>query len=85
MARPALVTGYMPYGGRGVNPAAEIARAVEGKTIAGAPVVSRLLPVAFAEILATAEALPREPRAFHFNLGAIGARVRDDCSLASAG
>src|SRR6516225_11486415 len=60
MARPALVTGFMPYGGRGVNPAAEIARAVEGKTIAGAPVVSRLLPVAFAEILATAEALLRE-------------------------
>ena len=30
MVRPALVTGFMPYGGRGVNPAAEIAAALDG-------------------------------------------------------
>ena len=31
MVRPALVTGFMPYGGRGVNPAAEIAAALDGR------------------------------------------------------
>jgi pyroglutamyl-peptidase len=60
MARPALVTGFMPYGGRGANPAAEIARAIEGRTIVGTPIVSRLLPVSFAEMVGTAEALLRE-------------------------
>ena len=50
MVRPVLVTGFMPYGGRGVNPAAEIAAALEGRTLADTPVVSRLLPVSFAKI-----------------------------------
>ena len=36
--RPALVTGFAPYAGRGVNPAAEIAKALDGKIIAGTPV-----------------------------------------------
>ena len=58
--RPALVTGFMPYAGRGVNPAAEIARALDGKTVANAPVVGRLLPVSFAEIAAVAEGLVRD-------------------------
>lgn len=35
MVRPALVTGFMPDGGRGVNPAAEIAAAVSFAKIAG--------------------------------------------------
>ena len=43
MLRPALVTGFMPYAGRGVNPAAEIAKALDGKIIADTPVVTRLL------------------------------------------
>lgn len=60
MARPALVTGFMPYGGRGVNPAAEIATALDGRTIADTPVVSRLLPVSLAEIAGTAETLLHE-------------------------
>jgi pyrrolidone-carboxylate peptidase len=38
MVRPALVTGFTPYGGRGVNPAAEIAAALDGRTLADTPV-----------------------------------------------
>jgi pyroglutamyl-peptidase len=60
MVRPALVTGFMPYGGRGVNPAAEIAAALDGGTLAGTPVVSRLLPVSLAEIAGMAETLLRD-------------------------
>ena len=65
MARPVLVTGFRPYAGRGVNPAAEIATALEGRTIAGAAIVARLLDVSFADIAASAEALLQEinPRA----------------------
>lgn len=43
--RPALVTGFEPYGGRGVNPASEVARALDGATTSGVPVVARTLPV----------------------------------------
>ena len=57
MDRPVLVTGFMPYAGRGVNPAAEIAKALDGRVVAGAPVVARLLPVSFAEIADVAVAL----------------------------
>ena len=58
--RPALVTGFMPYAGRGVNPAAEIAAALDGRTIADTLIISRMLPVSFAEIAGMAETLLRE-------------------------
>ena len=60
MVRPALVTGFMPYGGRGVNPAAEIAAALDGGTLAATPVVCRLLPVSLGEIAGIAETLLRD-------------------------
>ena len=60
MVRPALVTAFMPYAGRGVNPAAEIAKALGGRVIANTPVVARLLPVSFAEIAGVAETLLSE-------------------------
>ena len=46
----ALITGFVPYGGRGRNPAAEIAQALDGHRIAGMPVIGRQLPVSLAEI-----------------------------------
>ena len=46
-ARLALVTGFEPYGGRGRNPAGEVAARLDGMEIAGARVVGRSLPVAF--------------------------------------
>jgi pyroglutamyl-peptidase len=42
-----LVTGFEPYGGRGRNPAAEIAKSLEGRTIAGHRVIGRTLPVSY--------------------------------------
>jgi pyroglutamyl-peptidase len=51
MTRPvALVTGFEPYGGRGRNPAGEVAARLDGLEIAGARVVGRSLPVAFAPL-----------------------------------
>lgn len=42
-----LVTGFEPFDGEPVNPSAEIARRVDGRTVAGARVVARVLPCAF--------------------------------------
>jgi pyroglutamyl-peptidase len=50
--RPVVVTGFQPYGGRALNPAHEIMRAVDGKIIGGAKIVGRPLPVSFREIKA---------------------------------
>ena len=48
--RPALVTGFEPYGGRGRNPAGEVAARLDGSEVGGVRVVSRNLPVAFAAL-----------------------------------
>jgi pyroglutamyl-peptidase len=48
--RPALVTGFEPYGGRGRNPAGEIAARLDGSEVAGVRVVGRNLPVKFAAL-----------------------------------
>ena len=45
-----LVTGFQPYGGRGINPAHEAMRALDGRTIAGAKVMGRSLPVSYAAL-----------------------------------
>jgi pyroglutamyl-peptidase len=50
MSRPALVTGFEPYGGRGRNPAGEIAARLDGSEVGGIRVVGRNLPVAFAAL-----------------------------------
>jgi pyroglutamyl-peptidase len=45
--RPLLVTGFEPFGGERVNPSAEVARALHGRTIDGVPVRGIVLPCAF--------------------------------------
>lgn len=45
--RPILVTGFEPFGGERINPSAEVARALHGRTIEGAPVVGLVLPCVF--------------------------------------
>jgi pyroglutamyl-peptidase len=45
--RPILVTGFEPFGGETINPSAEVARALHGGTIAGAPVIGFVLPCVF--------------------------------------
>ena len=57
---PALVTGFAPYAGRGRNPAADIAKALDGRSIADVPIVGRLLPVALDEIAEKAENILNE-------------------------
>jgi pyroglutamyl-peptidase len=47
MDRVALLTGFEPYGGRGVNPAFEVVRRLDGSAIAGVPVAGRTLPVSY--------------------------------------
>lgn len=46
-----LVTGFAPFGGDPVNPSQEIARALDGTTIAGHRVVGAVLPTEFATAL----------------------------------
>ena len=58
--RPALVTGFEPYGGRGTNPASEVARALDGARASGMPVVARTLPVSFVRLRSRIAELLRE-------------------------
>jgi pyroglutamyl-peptidase len=46
----ALITGFEPYGGRGRNPAGEIATRLDGSEVAGVRVIGRNLPVALAPL-----------------------------------
>ena len=48
--RAALVTGFEPFGGHGLNPSAELARRIDGATVGGVPVAGRILPVDIARI-----------------------------------
>ena len=56
----ALVTGFEPYGGRGINPASEVVKRLGGLDIEGARVVGRVLPVSFAALPARARELMPE-------------------------
>lgn len=40
-----LVTGFEPFGGHAINPSAEIATRLDGRLVAGARVIGRVLPV----------------------------------------
>jgi pyroglutamyl-peptidase len=45
--RPILVSGFEPFGGERINPSAEVARALHGRTIDRVPVVGVVLPCVF--------------------------------------
>jgi pyroglutamyl-peptidase len=59
-----LLTGFEPYGGRSLNPSAEVARRLDGAKVAGvassATIAARIMPVAFAGLGERIEALVRE-------------------------
>jgi pyroglutamyl-peptidase len=57
MAKRAVVTGFTGYGGRGRNPAGEIAEILNGRSIADFEVVGRVLPVSFSRIRSDLSAL----------------------------
>jgi pyroglutamyl-peptidase len=44
---PILVTGFEPFGGETVNPSAQVAQALHGRTIDGVPVLGLVLPCVF--------------------------------------
>jgi pyroglutamyl-peptidase len=54
--RRIVLTGFEPFGGHAVNPSGEIARALDGRTIAGALVAASVLPVELARLDAALDA-----------------------------
>ena len=60
--RPVLVTGFEPFAGEIDNPSLEIARALDGKRIAGHRVVGAVLPTEFRRSLSILGALLRKHR-----------------------
>src|SRR5438270_4917584 len=57
-----VVTGFEPYGGRRINPAAEIAKALDGSTVDAFAVVGAILPVSQRGLSERLEALLTEHR-----------------------
>jgi pyroglutamyl-peptidase len=55
-----LLLAFEGYGGRGVNPSEEIVRALDGRTVAGAEVAGRVMPVAYDGLAGRIEAAIRE-------------------------
>ena len=51
----ALVTSFEPYGGRGLNPAAEVANRLDGDEVRGAAVIGRSFPVSYESLRANVE------------------------------
>ena len=47
MAGPILILGFESYGGRSLNPAEQVAKALDGRDIAGHPVLGRVVPVRY--------------------------------------
>jgi pyroglutamyl-peptidase len=60
MEQVALVTGFVPFGGRPLNPSEAVAQRLDGERIGGARIVARILPVEFAGLQARIDALVRE-------------------------
>jgi pyroglutamyl-peptidase len=58
--RAALLTGFEPYAGGGLNPASEVVKRLDGTEIEGRRVVGRVLPVSFAALRARIHALMGE-------------------------
>jgi pyroglutamyl-peptidase len=50
-ASPLLLTGFEPFGGEAINPSWQVAQALHGRRIGGAPVVAVQLPCAFGAAL----------------------------------
>lgn len=57
-----VLTGFEPYGGRRINPAAEVAKALDGSTVGGFSVIGAILPVSHRSLRARLEELLAELR-----------------------
>jgi pyroglutamyl-peptidase len=62
MSDVVLLTGFEPYGGRGLNPSAEVAKRLDGETLGGAAVAGRELPVTYASLAGEVARLVAELR-----------------------
>lgn len=51
MKAPVLITGFEPFGGDDLNPSQAVVRLLDGRRIAGHPVVGQVLPCAFGTAL----------------------------------
>jgi pyroglutamyl-peptidase len=60
MSKRFLVAGFEPYGGRTFNPAGDVARALDGREIAGTSIIGRQLPVSLQKLRGGIESLLRE-------------------------
>lgn len=70
-----LVAGFEPFAGESVNPSAEIARSLDGESIAGHRLVGAVLPVSFADApIALADLLERLRPTLVIALGQAGGR-----------
>ncbi len=58
----ALVTGFEPYGGRSMNPSAEVVKRLDGVEVGSTRVVGRVLPVSIGGLRSRARELMREIR-----------------------
>lgn len=75
-----LLTGFEPFGGEAINPAWEIARALDGETLGPARIVARKLPCVFGQSLRVLdEALAELQPGLVLALGQAGGR--SDLSL----
>jgi pyroglutamyl-peptidase len=71
-----LLTGFEPFGGESVNPSWQIARALDGETVAGARVHALCLPTAFGAALDALRAgLARHGPTLVLALGQAGGRT----------
>jgi len=57
-----LITGFQPFDGESVNPALEVAKGLQGKTINGYEVIAREIPVVRFEALKAVQAAIEELR-----------------------
>lgn len=74
-AAPILLSGFEPFGGESINPSWEVARAMDGLTVAGRRIVSVQLPCVFGLTLRRlAEALETHRPAMVVALGQAGGR-----------
>lgn len=70
-----LITGFEPFGGDELNPSQDVARALDGRRIAGHRVAGRVLPCAFDTALpALFEAMDETQPALVLALGLAGSR-----------
>ncbi len=73
--KPVLVSGFEPFGGERVNPSADVARALHGRTVDGAQVIGIVLPCVFgASIEAMRAALDAHRPQLVFALGLAAGR-----------